>query len=65
MDLHLGMPFETVTLTALGNRRETFFEILEEGVLIYRFALILYYGLRSSSIWTLCTDSSTIGVNQK
>lgn len=31
LDLHLGMPFETVTLTALGNRRETFFEILEEG----------------------------------
>ncbi|KAK7604954.1 hypothetical protein V9T40_006140 [Parthenolecanium corni] len=31
LDLHLGMPFETVTLTALGNRRETFFEILEEA----------------------------------
>lgn len=31
LDLHLGMPFETVTLTALGNQRQLFFDILEEG----------------------------------
>lgn len=31
LDLHLGMPFETVTLTALGNQRQLFFDILEEA----------------------------------
>lgn len=31
LDLHLGIPYETVTLTALGKRKEIFFRILEEG----------------------------------
>lgn len=31
LDLHLGIPWETVTLTALGSNRQIFFNILEEG----------------------------------
>lgn len=31
-DLHMGIPFETVTLTALGNRRDMMYNILEEGL---------------------------------
>lgn len=31
LDLHMGVPWETVTLTALGNNRGLYFGILEEG----------------------------------
>jgi chaperone BCS1 len=31
LDLHTGTPWETVTLTSLGWRRELFFEILAEA----------------------------------
>jgi chaperone BCS1 len=31
LDLHMGIPWETVTFTALGTDREMFYEMLEEG----------------------------------
>lgn len=31
IDLHMGIPFETVTLTSLGRNKEMYFEILEEA----------------------------------
>lgn len=31
IDLHMGIPFETVTLTSLGKNKEMYFEILEEA----------------------------------
>ena len=31
MDLHMGIPFETVKLTALGNNRQKLIDILEDG----------------------------------
>lgn len=31
LDLHMGVPWETVQLTALGKDRSIYFNILEEG----------------------------------
>ncbi|KAL1435337.1 hypothetical protein MTO96_011043 [Rhipicephalus appendiculatus] len=31
LDLHMGVPWETVTLTALGRNRQLFFRLLEEA----------------------------------
>jgi chaperone BCS1 len=31
IDIQQGIPFETVTLTALGRNRQLYFDILEEG----------------------------------
>ncbi len=31
MDLHTGIPWESVTFTALGRDRQIFFNILQEG----------------------------------
>ena len=31
LDIHMGVPFETVKLTAFGRNRDLFFHILEEG----------------------------------
>lgn len=33
IDLHTGTPWESVTFTAVGNKREIFFNILQEGML--------------------------------
>lgn len=31
LDLHMGVPWETVTLTAFGRDKNIYFRILEEG----------------------------------
>ena len=31
LDLHMGVPWETVTLTAFGRDKSIYFKILEEG----------------------------------
>lgn len=31
LDLHMGVPWETVTLTSFGRNKELYFNILEEG----------------------------------
>ena len=31
LDLHMGIPWETVTLTAVGQNRQLYSDILEEG----------------------------------
>lgn len=31
IDLHMGIPFETVTLTSFGRNKQLYFNILEEG----------------------------------
>lgn len=31
LDLHMGVPWETVTLTAFGRDKSLYFNILEEG----------------------------------
>jgi BCS1 N terminal. len=32
LDLHMGVPWETVTLTAFGRNKQMYFSILEEGM---------------------------------
>lgn len=32
LDLHMGVPWETVTLTALGKNKKMFTDMLEEGL---------------------------------
>lgn len=32
LDLHMGIPWETVTLTSFGRNKELYFNILEEGI---------------------------------
>ena len=32
LDLHMGIPWETVTMTALGRNKSMFKEMLEEGL---------------------------------
>lgn len=32
LDLHMGVPWETVTLTAFGRNKQMYFNILEEGM---------------------------------
>lgn len=32
LDLHMGVPWETVTLTAFGRNRQLYYDILEEGM---------------------------------
>lgn len=34
LDLHMGVPWETVTLTAIGRDKSIYFDILEEGKVI-------------------------------
>lgn len=34
LDLHMGVPWETVTLTAFGRNKHMFFNMLEEGMLL-------------------------------
>lgn len=31
LDLHMGVPWETVTLTAIGRDKSLYYNILEEG----------------------------------
>lgn len=33
LDLHMGIPWETVTLTAFGRDKTLYYEILEEGTI--------------------------------
>ena len=33
LDLHMGIPWETVTMTALGRNKKMFKEMLEEGLI--------------------------------
>lgn len=35
IDLHMGIPFETVTLTAFGRDKQVYYNILEEGNYIF------------------------------
>lgn len=42
IDLHMGIPFETVTLTSFGRNKQLYFNILEEGKLQF-----------SIFVWTL------------
>lgn len=35
LDLHMGVPWETVTLTALGRDKTLYFKMLEEGTWKY------------------------------
>lgn len=32
LDLHMGIPWENVTLTALGRNKALYFQILDEGM---------------------------------
>lgn len=32
LDLHMGIPWETVTLTAFGRNKQLYYDILEEGM---------------------------------
>lgn len=40
LDLHMGIPYETVTLTAFGRNTKLYADMLEEG-----FILLLLYWL--------------------
>lgn len=31
LDLHMGIPWETVTLTAFGRNKQLYYDILEDG----------------------------------
>lgn len=42
LDLHMGVPWETVTLTAFGRNKWMFFDILEEG----SFSIIIIVNFR-------------------
>lgn len=42
LDLHMGVPWETVTLTAVGKNKSLFFNILEEGLYYFKFLLLFY-----------------------
>ena len=35
-DVNMGMPFESVSLTAFGKDKKIYFEILEEGNLLIK-----------------------------
>lgn len=35
LDLHMGIPWETVTLTALGRNKNLFTNLLDEGRIIF------------------------------
>lgn len=37
LDLHMGVPWETVTLTALGRDKSLYFKMLEEGIFLNVF----------------------------
>lgn len=37
LDLHMGIPWETVQLTAFGKDRNIYFNILEEGNILSDF----------------------------
>lgn len=41
LDLHMGVPWETVTLTAFGRNKELYYNILEEGIISNYFYLCL------------------------
>lgn len=34
LDLHMGIPWETVTLTAFGRNKELYYNILEDGTIL-------------------------------
>ena len=34
LDLHMGVPWETVTLTTLGRNQKIFSDMLEEGIFV-------------------------------
>lgn len=40
LDLHMGTPWETVTLTAFGRNKALYFDILEEGLFFLKYFLI-------------------------
>lgn len=40
LDLHMGVPWETVTLTAFGRNKNIYFRMLEEGKRINSFILL-------------------------
>jgi len=42
LDLHMGVPWETVQLTAFGKDRSIYFNILEEGWFLTKYLLIRY-----------------------
>lgn len=39
LDLHMGVPWETVQLTAFGRNKALYFDILEEGKSIIHIVL--------------------------
>ena len=51
LDVHMGIPFENVTFTALGKKRKLFRDILDEGIYIYIYLL----NITSSRQWVVGT----------
>lgn len=51
IDLHSGIPFESVTLTAIGRNKQMFFDILHQGNLLIN---VLHQGNLSISVWICC-----------
>lgn len=44
LDLHMGVPWETVTLTAFGRDKTLYYGILEEGKFQRKFIVIKWLG---------------------
>lgn len=42
LDLHMGIPWETVTLTAFGRDKSIYFRILEEGKLNQKIVVLVF-----------------------
>lgn len=53
IDLHSGIPFESVTLTAIGRNKQMFFDILHQGNLLIN---VLHQGNLSISVWIRLQD---------
>jgi hypothetical protein len=45
LDLHMGIPWETVTMTALGRNKKMFKEMLEEGMRNLKLGRITFYDI--------------------
>lgn len=43
LDLHMGIPWETVTLTAFGRNKGLYYNILEEGKIVFYLCLYNCY----------------------
>lgn len=39
LDLHMGIPWETVTLTSFGRNKQLYYGILEEGILFLHYTV--------------------------